>query len=82
MASSPVRPSNNAVCGRPASGRTDPAGARVSGGDSAACAGAIVAGMSSKVFFEHAVGSTSENSSPIAVIRRTHASCLGFAGTG
>ena len=57
-ASCVVRPSNIAVCGRPSSGRTVPAGACDSGGDCAGWAGATAAGVSSRSFAEHPVAST------------------------
>jgi hypothetical protein len=38
--------SNTAACARPASGRTEPAGAPDAGGDTAASAGVIVGGAS------------------------------------
>jgi hypothetical protein len=54
-ASDPVSASNTAVCAFPVTGRTTPAGASDTGGDTAASAGTIVGGGSSAGFDEHPV---------------------------
>ena len=77
-----LRSEYTALRGRASRGRITPAAACASGGDCAACAPGMVAGMSSKVFFEHAVGSRSGSSTPTAAIQRIGATVRRFAGTG
>jgi len=57
-ASVAVAGSNTAAWARPGNGRTTPAGAPVTGGDCAACAGTIVGGGLSALFAEQPASAT------------------------
>lgn len=77
-----VRPSNMAAWGLPSSGRTAPAGACDSGGESAGRAGSIVGGAPSSVLEEQPATNVSKTSRPAACRRTMCALCLRCGGTG